>query len=134
MITLMLDQYITYAGNLFACMYKRATIMQNKAAKFDNLSTIARDQIYKSMQEYIEDCLTLQMETTMDYVDGFPHETYWTEIRLFIDKYRKQPWRLYEQMKNNVGNGIYASFFRWYAIGIKDDLLTLETWAEEVRI
>lgn len=134
MITLSLGQYITYAGNLFTCMFKRATILQNKASNFENLSAIAREQIYNSMQEHIEDCLTLQMETTMDYADGFPHQTYWAKIRLFIDKYREQPWRLYEQMKNNVGNGIYASFFRWYAQGIKNDLLTLETWASEIRI
>lgn len=134
MITLNLEQYIVYAGNLFTCMFKRASILQARTSNFDNLTTIAREQIYNSMQEYIEDCLTLQMETTMDYADGFPHNTYWAEVRLFINKYREQPWRLYEQMKNNVGNGIYASFFRWYAQGIKEDLQTLETWASEVRI
>lgn len=134
MITLSLEQYISYAGNLFKCMFKRATIMQAKALSFKMLSEIAKAQVNNSMQELIEDSLTLQMETEMDYKNGFPHTTYWQELRIFIDKYKEQPWTLYNQMKNNVANGIYASFFRWYAAGIREDLLALETWASEVRI
>lgn len=134
MITLTLERYVTYAGNLFKCMWKRATILQAKVQTFNGLSEIALAQTYKSMQEFIEDSLTLEMETCMKYENGFPHATYWDEIRIYIDKYKKQPWQLYNQMKNNVGNGCYASFFRWYAQGIDSDLKTLETWAQEVRI
>lgn len=134
MITLTLEQYVMYAGNLFKCMWKRGTILQAKVKTFKGLSDIALSQIYKSMQEFIEDSLTLEMETCMKYENGFPHDTYWSEIRLFIDKYKNQPWQLYNQMKNNIGNGCYAAFFRWYAQGIDSDLKTLETWAQEVRI
>lgn len=134
MITLTLERYVTYAGNLFKCMWKRATILQAKVQTFNGLTEIALAQIYKSMQEFIEDSLTLEMETCMKYENGFPHDTYWNEIRLYIDKYKNQPWQLYNQMKNNIGNGCYAAFFRWYAQGIESDLKTLETWAEEVRI
>lgn len=134
MITLTLQQYVTYAGNLFKCMWKRATILQAKIQTFKGLSDIALAQIQKSMQEHIEDTLTLEMETSMEYKNGFPHDTYWDEIRIYIEKYRSQPWQLYNQMKNNVGNGCYAAFFRWYAQGIDSDLKTLEIWAQEVRI
>lgn len=134
MITLTLDAYITYAGNLLRCMFKRATIIQAKANEFEGMSNIAKQQIYDMIEEHIQDTLTIEMETSMDYKEKFPHTTYWNELRLYIDKYKKQPWRLYEQMKNNVGNGIYASFFRWYAKGINDDIQALETWASEVRI
>ena len=134
MITLTLEQYVTYAGNLFKCIWKRTTILQAKVKTFKGLSDIALSQIYKSMQELIEDALTLEMETCMKYENGFPHETYWSEIRIFIDKYKNQPWQLYNQMKNNIGNGYYAAFFRWYAQGIDSDLKTLETWAQEVRM
>jgi hypothetical protein len=134
MITITLPQYITYAGNLFKCMWKRATILQAKMKTFQGLSEIAMNQAYNNMQEFIEDCLTLEMETCMKYEGEFPHNTYWGEIRLFIDKYKTQPWQLYNQMRNNVGNGKYALFIRWYAQGIVEDLKTLETWAEEVRI
>lgn len=134
MITLTLQQYVTYAGNLFKCMWKRATILQAKIQTFKGLSDIALAQIQKSMQEHIEDTLTLEMETSMEYKNGFPHDTYWDEIRIYIEKYRSQPWQLYNQMRNNVGNGCYAAFFRWYAQGIDSDLKTLEIWAQEVRI
>lgn len=134
MITLTLQQYVTYAGNLFKCMWKRATILQAKVQTFKGLSDIALAQIQKSMQEHIEDTLTLEMETSMEYKNGFPHDTYWDEIRIYIEKYRSQPWQLYNQMRNNVGNGCYAAFFRWYAQGIDSDLKTLEIWAQEVRI
>lgn len=134
MITISLEQYITYAGNLFKCMWKRATILQAKVQTFKGLSVIALDQINKSMQDYIEETLTLEMETCMEYENGFPHDTYWSEIQLYIDKYKSQPWQLYNQMRNNVGNGCYAAFFRWYAQGITEDIKTLETWAQQVRI
>lgn len=134
MITLTLQQYVTYAGNLFKCMWKRATILQAKIQTFKGLSDIALAQIQKSMQEHIEDTLTLEMETSMEYKNGFPHDTYWDEIKIYIEKYRSQPWQLYNQMRNNVGNGCYAAFFRWYAQGIDSDLKTLEIWAQEVRI
>ena len=134
MITLTLQQYVTYAGNLFKCMWKRATILQAKIQTFKGLSDIALAQIQKSMQEHIEDTLTLEMETSMEYKNGFPHDTYWDEIRIYIEKYRSQPWQLYNQMKNNVGNGCYAAFFRWYAQGIEKEKKTLEIWAQEVRI
>lgn len=134
MITISLEQYITYAGNLFKCMWKRATILQAKVQTFKGLSVIALDQINKSMQEYIEETLTLEMETCMKYENGFPHDTYWSEIQLYIEKYKNQPWRLYDQMRNNVGNGCYAAFFRWYAQGIVEDIKMLETWAQQVRI
>lgn len=134
MITITLPQYITYAGNLFKCLWKRTTILQAKMQTFQGLSEIAMNQAYNNMQEFIQDCLTLEMETCMKYEGEFPHATYWGEIRLFIDKYKTQPWQLYNQMRNNVGNGGYASFFRWYAQGIVEDLKTLETWAGEVRI
>lgn len=134
MITLTLQQYVTYAGNLFKCMWKRTTILQAKIQTFKGLSDIALAQIQKSMQEHIEDTLTLEMETSMEYKNGFPHDTYWDEIRIYIEKYRSQPWQLYNQMRNNVGNGCYAAFFRWYAQGIDSDLKTLEIWAQEVRI
>ena len=134
MITISLEQYITYAGNLFKCMWKRATILQAKVQTFHGLSQIALDQTNKSMQEYIEETITLEMETCMTYENGFPHTTYWSEIQLYIDKYKSQPWQLYNQMRNNVGNGFYAAFFRWYAQGIVEDIKTLETWAQQVRI
>lgn len=134
MITISLEQYITYAGNLFKCMWKRATILQAKVQTFQGLSQIAFEQTNKSMEEFIEETITLEMETCMKYEDGFPHTTYWREIQLYIEKYRSQPWQLYNQMKNNVGNGCYASFFRWYAQGITEDIKTLETWAQQVRI
>lgn len=134
MKTISLEQYITYAGNLFKCMWKRATILQAKVQTFHGLSQIALDQTNKSMQEYIEETMTLEMETCMTYENGFPHTTYWSEIQLYIEKYKSQPWQLYNQMRNNVGNGCYAAFFRWYAQGIVEDIKTLETWAQQVRI
>lgn len=134
MITISLEQYVTYAGNLFKCMWKRATILQAKVQTFQGLSQIAFDQTNKSMEEFIEETITLEMETCMKYENGFPHTTYWSEIQLYIEKYKSQPWQLYNQMRNNVGNGCYAEFFRWYAQGIVEDIKTLETWAQQVRI
>lgn len=134
MITISLEQYVTYAGNLFKCMWKRATILQAKVQTFQGLSQIAFEQTNKSMEEFIEETITLEMETCMKYEDGFPHTTYWSEIQLYIEKYKSQPWQLYNQMRNNVGNGCYAAFFRWYAQGIVEDIKTLETWAQQVRI
>lgn len=134
MITISLEQYVTYAGNLFKCMWKRATILQDKVQTFQGLSQIAIDQTNKSMEEFIEETITLEMETCMKYENGFPHTTYWSEIQLYIEKYKSQPWQLYNQMRNNVGNGCYAAFFRWYAQGIVEDIKTLETWAQQVRI
>lgn len=134
MITISLEQYVTYAGNLFKCMWKRATILQAKVQTFQGLSQIAFDQTNKSMEEFIEETITLEMETCMKYENGFPHTTYWSEIQLYIEKYKSQPWQLYNQMRNNVGNGCYAAFFRWYAQGIVEDIKTLETWAQQVRI
>ena len=115
-------------------MWKRATILQAKVQTFHGLSQIAFEQTNKNMQEFIEETITLEMETCMKYEDGFPHTTYWSEIQLYIEKYKSQPWRLYDQMRNNVGNGCYAAFFRWYAQGIVEDIKTLETWAQQVRI
>lgn len=134
MITISLEQYVTYAGNLFKCMWKRATILQAKVQTFQGLSQIAFEQTNKSMEEFIEETITLEMETCMKYEDEFPHTTYWSEIQLYIEKYKSQPWQLYNQMRNNVGNGCYAAFFRWYAQGIVEDIKTLETWAQQVRI
>lgn len=134
MITISLEQYVTYAGNLFKCMWKRATILQAKVQTFQGLSQIAFDQTNKSMEEFIEETITLEMETCMKYENGFPHTTYWSEIQLYIEKNKSQPWQLYNQMRNNVGNGCYAAFFRWYAQGIVEDIKTLETWAQQVRI
>lgn len=134
MITISLEQYVTYAGNLLKCMWKRATILQAKVQTFEGLSQIAFDQTNKSMEEFIEETITLEMETCMKYENGFPHTTYWSEIQLYIEKYKSQPWKLYNQMRNNVGNGCYAAFFRWYAQGIVEDIKTLETWAQQVRI
>lgn len=134
MITISLEQYVTYAGNLFKCMWKRATILQAKVQTFQGLSQIAFDQTNKSMEKFIEETITLEMETCMKYENGFPHTTYWSEIQLYIEKYKSQPWQLYNQMRNNVGNGCYAAFFRWYAQGIVEDIKTLETWAQQVRI
>lgn len=73
MITITLPQYITYAGNLFKCMWKRATILQAKMKTFQGLTEIAMNQAYNNMQEFIEDCLTLEMETCMKYEGEFPH-------------------------------------------------------------
>lgn len=134
MITISLEQYVTYAGNLFKCMWKRATILQAKVQTFQGLSQIAFDQTNKNMEEFIEETITLEMETCIKYENGFPHTTYWSEIQLYIEKYKSQPWQLYNQMRNNVGNGCYAAFFRWYAQGIVEDIKTLETWAQQVRI
>lgn len=134
MITISLEQYVTYAGNLFKCMWKRATILQAKVQTFQGLSQIAFEQTNKSMEEFIQETITLEMETCMKYENGFPHTTYWSEIQLYIEKYKSQPWQLYNQMRNNVGNGCYAAFFRWYAQGIVEDIKTLETWAQQVRI
>lgn len=134
MITISLEQYVTYAGNLLKCMWKRATILQAKVQTFQGLSQIAFDQTNKSMEEFIEETITLEMETCMKYENGFPHTTYWSEIQLYIEKYKSQPWQLYNQMRNNVGNGCYAAFFRWYAQGIVEDIKTLETWAQQIRI
>ena len=134
MITISLEQYVTYAGNLLKCMWKRATILQAKVQTFQGLSQIAFDQTNKSMEEFIEETITLEMETCMKYENGFPHTTYWSEIQLYFEKYKSQPWQLYNQMRNNVGNGCYAAFFRWYAQGIVEDIKTLETWAQQVRI
>lgn len=134
MITISLGQYVTYAGNLFKCMWKRATILQAKVQTFQGLSQIAFEQTNKNMEEFIEETITLEMETCMKYENGFPHTTYWSEIQLYIEKYKSQPWQLYNQMRNNVGNGCYAAFFRWYAQGIVEDIKTLETWAQQVRI
>lgn len=133
--TIPLDRYINNAGNLFRCIFKRTCILQHKASTFNGCTEIAKKQINESMEEVIKDTLTLEMETCMDYKEiGFPHDTYWNELRLYIDKYKVQPWTLYNQMKNNIGNGLYASFFRYYAIGLTDDIKTLENWAEMVRL
>lgn len=133
--TISLDRYIIYAGNLLRCIFKRTTILQKKASEFKNCSMIAKEQIQASMEEVINDTLTLEMKTCLDYTKvGFPHKTYWPELRIYIDKYKQQPWNLYNQMKNNIGNGIYASFFRYYVVGLVNDITTLEIWASEVRI
>lgn len=133
-ITLSLDQYINYAGNLLRCIFKRTVILQKKAEEMKSYSEIAKDKIIKSMEEVIEDTQTLEMETCLNYEGDFPHGTYWAELRIYCDKYKQQPWDLYNVMKNNIGNGLYASFLRYYALGLVDDIRTLETWAEEVRI
>lgn len=134
MITISLEQYITYSGNLFKCMWKRATILQAKVQTFKGLSIIALDQINKSMQDYIEETLTLEMETCMEYENGFPHDTYWEELKIYIDKYKTQPWKLYADMKNRRINGLGSSFLYYYAKGLVDDITLLEGWASEVRI
>lgn len=132
--TISLEQYISYAGNLLKCLYKRTIILQAKVAEFKIYSEIAKDEIKKSMQELIEDSITLEMETTMNYKEGFPHTTYWTELRLYINKYSNLPWNLYNDLKDHVGNGAYEAFLLYYAKGVKEDLQALERWATEVRI
>lgn len=132
-ITINLDTYIRNSGNLFKCIFKRTTIMQARIKSFD-VSTIIQDKVTSSMEELINDTLTLQMETEMKYEGGFPHSTYWSEIKLYLEKYKEQPWELYRQTRNQIGNGSLAAYLQWYAIGVTDDLRTLETWASEVRI
>ena len=129
-----LNQYITYAGNLFKCIFKRTVILQKKVEGFANMSAIARQRIIDSMQEVIEDSQTLELETEMHYEDGFPHATYWEELKIYIDKYKTQPWELYNDMKNRGTSGLYASFIYYYAKGMIEDIRVLEGWASEVRI
>lgn len=132
--TISLQQYISYAGNLLKCLYKRTIILQARVTEFKLYSEITKEKITKSMQELIEDSITLEMETTMKYEGDFPHSTYWEELRLYIDKYKQQPWSVYNDLKNHIGNGAYAAFLLYYAKGVRDDIQTLETWATEVRI
>lgn len=128
-----LSDFITYAGNSFLCTYKRTIILQNEAKNF-TISEIARNRIISSMEEVIKDSVMMEMETRMEYKDGFPHSTYWDELRLYINKYKSQPWELYNTMKNSIGNGTYAAFLRYYAKGLYDDVFYLEARAQEVRI
>lgn len=132
-ITINLETYIQYSGNLFKCISKRTTIMQAKVESF-SVSDILKDKITKGMEELINDTITLQMETEMKYEKGFPHSTYWQEIKLYLEKYKTQPWEMYRQTRNQIGSGLLASFIQWYAIGLTEDLRALETWASEVRI
>ena len=129
-----LSQYITYAGNLFRCIFKRTAILQKKVESFSGISTIAKQQIIDNMQEVLEDTQTLELETEMHYENGFPHETYWQELRIYIDKYKTQPWALYNDMRNRGVYGLNTSFLLYYAKGLAEDIQVLEGWAEEVRI
>ena len=129
-----LDQYITYAGNLFRCIFKRTAILQKKVESFRDISAITKQIITDSMQEALEDTQTLELETEMHYEEGFPHTTYWEELKIYIDKYKTQPWNLYADMKNRRINGLYSSFLYYYAKGLVDDIILLEGWTSEVRI
>lgn len=129
-----LNQYITYAGNLFRCIFKRTAILQKKVEGFSGISVIAKQQIIDSMQEVLEDTQTLELETEMQYENGFPHATYWQELRIYIDKYKSHPWALYNDMRNRGVCGLNASFLLYYAKGLVEDIQVLEGWAEEVRI
>ena len=86
------------------------------------------------MQEVLEDSQTLELETEMHYEEGFPYTTYWEELKIYIDKYKTQPWNLYADMKNRRINGLYSSFLYYYAKGLVDDITLLEGWSSEVRI
>ena len=129
-----LSQYITYAGNLFRCIFKRTAILQKKVEGFNEISVIAKQQIIDSMQEVLEDTQTLELETELHYEDGFPHSTYWQELRIYIDKYKAHPWALYNDMRNRGVCGLNTSFLLYYAKGLVEDIQVLEGWAEEVRI
>lgn len=129
-----LNQYITYAGNLFKCIFKRTAILQKKVEGFSGISVIAKQQIIDSMQEVLEDTQTLELETEMQYENGFPHATYWQELRIYIDKYKTHPWALYNDMRNRGVYGLNTSFLLYYAKGLVEDIQVLEGWAEEVRI
>lgn len=129
-----LNQYITYAGNLFRCIFKRTAILQKKVEGFSGISIIAKQQIIDSMQEVLEDTQTLELETEMQYENGFPHATYWQELRIYIDKYKTRPWALYYDMRNRGVYGLNTSFLLYCAKGLVEDIQVLEGWAEEVRI
>ena len=86
------------------------------------------------MQKALEDAQTLELETEMHYEDGFPHATYWVELQVYINKYKAQPWDLYNNMKNRGTSGLYSSFLLYYARGMEEDIKVLEGWASEVRI
>lgn len=129
-----LNQYITYAGNLFRCIFKRTAILQKKVGGFSGISVIAKQQIIDSMQEVLEDTQTLELKTEMQYENGFPHATYWQELRIYIDKYKSHPWALYNDMRNRGVYGLNTSFLLYYAKGLVEDIQVLEGWAEEVRI
>ena len=128
-----LNQYITYAGNLFRCIFKRTAILQKQVEKFTNMSAIARQRITDSMQEVLEDTQTLELETEMHYEEGFPHTTYWEELKIYIDRYKTQPWELYNDMRNRGTSSLYTSFLLYYARGMEEDIKVLEGWASEVR-
>lgn len=98
------------------------------------MSEIIKDRIYQSMEEVINDSLTLEMETKMEYADGFPHATYWDEIGTYINKYKTQPWEIYKECRERLGNGVFAAFLLYYARGLMEDIKTLEGWANQVRI
>lgn len=129
-----LSQYITYAGNLFKCIFKRTAILQKKVEGFSGISTIAKQHIIDSKQEVLEDSQTLELETEMHYEDGFPNSTYWQELRIYIEKYKTQPWALYNDMRNREVYGLNTSFLLYYAKGLVEDIQVLEGWAEQVRI
>jgi hypothetical protein len=131
--TITLKDYILYSGNLFKCIFKRTTILQAKVQSFD-IGDIIKDRIIKMMEELINDTLTLEMETKLEYPSGFPHSTYWGEVRMYIDKYRTHPWQMYKECRERLGNGIYAAFVLYYARGLQEDLQCLEGWAQQVRI
>ncbi len=128
-----LNQYITYAGNLFRCIFKRTAILQKNVEGFTDMSAIARQRIIDSMQEALEDAQTLELETEMHYEEGFPHTTYWEELKIYIDKYKTQPWELYNDMRNRGTSSLYTSFLLYYARGMEEDIKVLEGWASEVR-
>lgn len=132
-ITISLDTYILYSGNLLKCIFKRTAILQAKVKSFD-MPEIIKDRIVQSMEEVLNDTITLDMETKLEYPSGFPHTTYWGEIQTYIDKYRNQPWQIYKECRERLGNGIYASFLLYYARGFQEDLQCLEGWAQQVRI
>lgn len=40
------------------------------------------------MQEVLEDSQTLELETEMQYEEGFPHTTYWEELKIYMILYQ----------------------------------------------
>ena len=104
-----LERYITYAGNLLKCIFKRTTILQKKVEGFSGISNIAKQQIIDSMEEVLEDSQTLELETEMHYEEGFPHTTYWEELKI-----SKSSEISFCSFKMNLGSGFFLFFLYFY--------------------
>lgn len=133
MFTITLDEFCNNAGNLFRCMWKSAAIMQAKLETTEGITEITKQKIFEYLQDVIKDCIHFEIATKVKYENGFPHDRYWNILVEFLEKYKANRYYI-KDVLNQAGSNTYSSIFYWYQIGFNDDLRTLQTWAEQVRI